>query len=141
MIVCSSPEYSVYCGNNIDRQLLSIFHWGQVEFRAWLIVEGVGQPTQSPKSWTDLFYHTIIEPTCAFCMVGSYTSLSVCPYGLDQKSDWIIIHISESIRGRTLKLPWAEDTMLFPSPLLGVPEIRKPSNFEPLPVLPGGSQS
>ncbi len=26
---------------------------------------------------------------------------SVCPYGLDQKSDWIIIHISESITSRT----------------------------------------
>ena len=38
--------------------------------------------------------------------------LSVRLYGLDQKSDWIIIHISESITGRTLKLhhmikPWS----------------------------------
>ena len=43
---------------------------------------------------------SFVEPTCAFCTVGSYASLSVCPsvcpYGLDQKSDWIIIHISES---------------------------------------------
>ncbi len=30
--------------------------------------------------------------------------LSVCLSGLDQKSDWIIIHISESIRAKTLKL-------------------------------------
>ncbi len=29
--------------------------------------------------------------------------LSVCPYGLDQKSDWIIIHISGCITARTLK--------------------------------------
>ena len=36
--------------------------------------------------------------------------LSVHLYGLDRKSDWIIIHISESITGRTLKLHhiWAK---------------------------------
>ncbi len=30
--------------------------------------------------------------------------LSVCPSGLDQNSDWIIIHISASIIARSLKL-------------------------------------
>ncbi len=44
------------------------------------------------------------EPTCAVCTVGSYASLSVCSLsGLHQKS-WKIIHISESIKVRSLKL-------------------------------------
>ncbi len=42
----------------------------------------------------------IIEPTCAYCTVGSYASLSVCP----SVRHWIIIHISGSNRVRNLKL-------------------------------------
>ncbi len=60
-------------------------------------------PPVLPPAFTD----TLFEPTCAFCTVGSYAPLSVRPsvrpYGLDQKSDWTIIHISESIRVRGLK--------------------------------------
>ena len=40
--------------------------------------------------------YAVFEPNCAFRTVGSYAllsvCLSVCLYGLDQKSDWIIIH-------------------------------------------------
>ncbi len=39
----------------------------------------------------------LFDPTCAFRTMGSYVPLSVCLYGLHQKSDWIVIHISESI--------------------------------------------
>ena len=45
--------------------------------------------------WVILFNFLVFEPTCANCTVGSYASLSVCPW-LD-KNYWTIIHISESV--------------------------------------------
>ena len=39
------------------------------------------------------FISGVFEPTCAYASL----CLSVHLYGLDQKSDWIIIHISESM--------------------------------------------
>ena len=61
-----------------------------------------------PTRWFSFYYfrkYSIFEPTCACCTVGSYAALSVCCLsGLYQNSDWIIIHISESIVGRSLKL-------------------------------------
>ena len=49
-------------------------------------------------------HHAFFEPTCACCTVGSHASLSVFSLsGLDKKSDQKIIHVSESIRARTVK--------------------------------------
>ncbi len=81
---------------NVD--LKSILFYIQVKFNFHVAC----QPTISGHCGCLIF-----EPTCAFCTVGSYVSLPVCPsvclsvrlYGLGQKSDWTIIHtcISESI--------------------------------------------
>ncbi len=47
---------------------------------------------------------TIIEPTCALCTANMRHFLSVCLSirlaGLDQNSDWTIIHILEIIEVR-----------------------------------------
>ncbi len=62
--------------------------------------------TSFPLLWNH--FTIIFEPTCAYCTVGSYASLSlrlsvrpsVCP----SVYHWIIIHISKSIIAMNLKL-------------------------------------
>ncbi len=46
---------------------------------------------------------TIFEPTCAYCTVGSYASLSI-RLSVRPSVTLLQIHISESIIGRSLKL-------------------------------------
>ncbi len=50
--------------------------------------------------WSVKLLEYFFEPTCVYCTVGSYVSLSV---RLSVRH-WIIIHISESIIAMNLKL-------------------------------------
>ncbi len=69
--------------------------------------EQVPLPMRNPSNYPRTPFssnYIFIDPTCAYCTVGSYAWLSVRPSGLDQNSDWTIIHISEIIRASSLKL-------------------------------------
>ena len=54
--------------------------------------------------YTTQSYVNFIEPTCAYCTVGSYALLSVCLSVCLSTFHWIKIHISETIKARGPKL-------------------------------------
>ena len=48
--------------------------------------------------------YILFEPTCAYCTVGSYASLSVRPSVRLSVFHWVIFYISESIIAMNLKV-------------------------------------
>ncbi len=68
-----------------------------LEFADPQLIEDEAQVNMSSNLHIDQF---LSPPVLVY---GGLIFIAFCPYGLDQNSDWIIIHISESGRFRGLK--------------------------------------